>query len=81
MNLIFDRHREPRMRVGRKADLRRDLQHLIRAIERQQARTRGTGNVRQLRQQERRRGAEIRCFRNDGEKLCEPLTRKLGYSR
>ena len=81
MDLVLDRNREPGLRIARETDERRDLEHLIRAVERQQARPAGTGDIRQLREQECRRRSEIRCFRDDGEKLGEPLSRQLGYSR
>jgi hypothetical protein len=81
VNLILDRDGEPGLRLRREPDRRRDLEHLIRAVERQQARAARTRDVRQLRQQEHRRGPEIRCFRNDGEELGEPLSRQLGSCR
>ncbi len=79
MHLIVERDRQPRLRVDWEADARRNLHELVGAIEGQEARARRARDVRELRRQERRGGAEIRRFRDDGEELGEPLSGKLGY--
>ena len=80
MNLVLDRDRESWLCIAREANERGDLEYLVRAIERQETRPLHPGDIRELRQQECRRRAEIGCFRDDGEQLGEPLSRQLGYS-
>ncbi len=74
MDLILDRNAEPWLRIGWESDDRGDLEHLIRAVQREETRPTNTGDIRELRKQECRRCSEIGCFRDDGEKLGEPLS-------
>jgi hypothetical protein len=81
VDLILDGDAESWLRIGRESDDRRNLEHLIRAVQCEETRPTNTGDIRELREQECRRCSEIGCFRDDGEKLGEPLSRQLGYSR